>query len=292
MTWVNQQLELAEKMASAEMKIKSYQNKGVVYHILGQLDHAEEWYIKSYEMISEITSGQMKDRVLYSLGNLYQHYIADFEKSEKFYQEGYQLALDLENREKQSFYLDHLGMSLFSQKSYQEAIDFHDRAWEILKSQERNINVLFHKVQLSQALDKLGSYDRMGEELFSVIDLKLQNQDPYSNCWFLLLLSEYADQKPSNYEELSPKFSDKLSLSMDPVEILSVAKDLAYKTKHVPSMVNSNLYLAKYKMEDDPAIAMSYLSEGKQMAIQNNRKREIENIKAYTSSIGLDFDTL
>lgn len=292
MEYVNQQLDIAELESNEQLINRAYRTKGVIYQVLGQLDKADQWYKEAYDLLETIDSEKLNNQTIYSLANLYQHYLANYGKARELYQEAYELAVSTENEERQAFYLDHMAMADYEIGNYEQAIESHDHAWEILKHQGKSINVLFHKVQLSLALAELSQIERVGDELHSIIELKKQNDDPYSNCWYLLLLSEFSQKRPDNYSKLKDSFANQLGIKMEPLALAREASKISRQTRHVPSMINSNLYLAKYSMEDDPTGAIGLLSEAKQLAEQNNRNREIERIRSWVQSFGLDYDTI
>jgi len=290
--YTNQQIELAEKEKQEELKVKAYHTKGVIYHLSGQLEFAEQWYKRSLKEVNPNITYDLHNQVLYSLANLYQHYLADYDQAFHYYMLALKLAENADNHEKQAFYLDHLGMASYWKDDIEAAIQYHDRAWQILQSQKQTISTLFHKVQLSMALAKNNEYERVGDELYSVIDLKLKNTDPFSNTWYILTLSDWVAHQPDNFDLLRSEFATKLSLVMEPENLARIARSKAKKSNYAPSLVHSDLYLVRYIHDEKRDEILELLKEAKSIAIQNNRMREVEEVKHLATSLGISYDDL
>lgn len=87
-------------------------------------------------------------------------------------------------------------------------------------------------------------------------------------------------------------FDEIIEGRISPITLAETAKQLGIENKHPPSIIYGNLFLARLFVAEQPEEAISLISEAKQIAISNNRRREIRSIEKFVEHIGIDIDTV
>jgi hypothetical protein len=134
----------------------------------------------------------------------------------------------------------------------------------------------------------MSNYEASLADLRSVLDLKKENTDTYSNSTYLLTLAEIM----LNSDLDTSEFKGVIEGDLTPVRLAEEVKAMGIKNKYPPSIIQANLFLAKLSFNERPEDAIPLLSEAKQVAQSNNRRRDFTLIKQFADNIGLDMDTL
>ncbi|MDH5644879.1 MAG: tetratricopeptide repeat protein, partial [Candidatus Heimdallarchaeota archaeon] len=149
---------------------KSYNSKGVIYHMNQELEKGLEFYHKAVKVMNthEITDPQLLDRFYYSLATINYHYLANYEEAEKYYLMGYNIAKEYNNEPRMSFFLDHLGLVNYKKTEYHKALEYHYKAEVYLNTNKTSNDYIFHQLQVSLVYLKIEKYQKSLESLLTV----------------------------------------------------------------------------------------------------------------------------
>jgi len=225
---------------------------GALYQVFEHnLQKAEEFYKKAYDLTKNSTDLALRDMMIYNLGNINQHYKGNYIAAYSYYQEGAENAQKQKKVIREAFFVDHMAMSLHWQEKYEEALKLLQHSQEIVANEERGDHTLYNKMLETLVFLELHQYSKALQEMLSVIDIKITNSDGFTHNDYLLCLSDIAREMPGELEKYREKLEPILEGSYSEADIIDKAVSFAVTNGRADIVGKSYLYKAKWLWKND-----------------------------------------
>ena len=232
---------------------------GEVYHISGNLKESVIYYKNAYNLIKNEKENflqKLKEETIYSLANLNQHYLGNFEQSKRLYLEALEIT-KLINPQKQSFYLDHLGMASLELDQYEQALGYHSKAEPFLVN-KNDISYLYHQVQVAKVYFKLENYNQSISELLKFLEPNREFFNDFKSIydfgWIFLILANISSKKVALDNSKVSKVEKLLNIKLnDTKELYIKALEYASQSKISKSLlITTKIDLVQYLQLERP----------------------------------------
>jgi tetratricopeptide (TPR) repeat protein len=165
-------LELAGQ--DKEFQARAYGNLGIIYEIREQLDRAEEFYLKSFDINKTLGNKEVMAKLFNNFGNVYKTR-GDLDKAEEFYLKSFDINKKLGRLDGMASVYGNLGNIYNSRGKLDKAEEFYWKVLELEKTLGRpesmaiayaNLGLIY---QRREVLDKACGYWQQSLQLFTDI---------------------------------------------------------------------------------------------------------------------------
>ncbi len=289
--------KLSNEIENKKLEALSLKSLGISNYFSGDMDIANDYYKKSYNIYTEIKDKKGQANCLNNIGIIYEEW-AEFDTALWYYTESLKIEEELDNKEGIAISLIQIGNINYHRNSFQEAIDNYYRALLISREINDIDGIAYAYNSIGIIYGKWGKYDKAVEYYTKAVDLFNETNNKRSLSQALTNLGEIYNFEYKEYKTALKIYNEALMLKKSLEDKVGVAllynnigtlyanmedglmaiqyfeKSLKFyqETGTLTGVVMVNYNIGElYRSSDDINKATSYLQTSLKMAINNGQ---------------------